>query len=115
MSKLAHTEDGWSSFSNPEGDVPFLELATLQCKHCGGHFFKKPGSLIKSFLTTDEAKRREAEGKSVRGWCQNCNGPICGPSCAECVPADLYLTNLEKGRNPEFKPICAAVPHNFKK
>lgn len=60
---------------------------TVHCVHCGGHFVPTPGS-----------------GK-VRGFCQNCNGFVCGPSCDACIPMELMLENMEKGRPLEFKPI----------
>jgi hypothetical protein len=30
--------------------------------------------------------------------------------CAECVPVEQYLDNLEKGRPANYKPIRAYVP-----
>ncbi len=92
MGKLTVREHGTATFIDPGSDKPLLEVSTLQCVHCGGQWIPKPGS-----------------GR-VRGFCMNCNGPICGHGCHECVPVDLYLTNLEKGREPNFKPIVVSVP-----
>lgn len=48
---------------------PIQEGDTLQCVHCGAHWFTKPGSGMQ------------------RGWCLNCSGPHCGrPKCWECIP-----------------------------
>jgi hypothetical protein len=55
---------------------------TLQCCHCGGHWIPVRGS------------------KTVRGFCFRCNGPICGPCCVECVPAERQLEILEGTRQP---------------
>jgi hypothetical protein len=67
------------------------ELPTLRCVHCGGHWTVRPGS-----------------GR-VRGFCQNCMGPVCGPGCAACVPVDLMLTNLEVGRAWDYVPVVVPV------
>lgn len=93
MSKLRKTEHGVATFLDPGSDVPLLEVKTLQCCHCGGHWAPRPGS-----------------GR-VRGFCTRCMGPVCGPGCVECVPTEVYLENLEKGRAPEYRPIC--VPTSF--
>lgn len=81
-------EDGLLSVMSHDADKPVAEIPTIQCVHCGGHWVAQPGS-----------------GR-IRGFCQNCMGPVCGPGCAECIPTDLYLTNLEKGRPDNFRPIC---------
>lgn len=64
---------------------------TVPCVHCGGQFIPTPGS-----------------GR-IRGFCQNCNGFVCGPSCMACVPAELLLENMEKGRPEDFRPIIASA------
>lgn len=87
---LRQTEGGLLVFHDPEADRPILEVKTLQCVHCGGHFPVCPGS-----------------GR-VRGFCQRCCGPVCGPGCAECVPTDLLLENLERGRPEGFRPVVVA-------
>jgi len=84
-------EAGRFTFADPGADKPLLELGTVQCVHCGAHFPVVPGS-----------------GK-VRGFCQNCNGPVCGPACAACVPTDLLLENIEKGRPEDFRPVIVPV------
>lgn len=65
---------------------------TLQCCHCGGHFPVQPGS-----------------GK-IRGFCTSCMGPICGPGCAKCVPAEQQLENIEAGRPLDHRPVRIIVP-----
>lgn len=80
-------DDGYVIISDPGSDKPILEIASVQCVHCGGHWIPQPGS-----------------GK-IRGFCMRCNGPICGPGCQECVPTDLLLENMEKGRPLNFRPI----------
>ena len=87
MSKLNKREHGRIIVCDPGSDKPILEVATLQCCHCGGHWFPQPGS-----------------GR-VRGFCTRCMGPICGPGCAECVPEEQLLENLEKGRPANWRPI----------
>lgn len=91
--RLTKRESGLVTLSDPGSDKPLAEIATLQCAHCGGHWIPAPGS-----------------GR-VRGWCQRCAGPVCGPGCAECVPAEQLLENIEHGRPLEFRPII--VPTSF--
>ena len=72
--------------SKPDGQT--VEFDTLQCKHCGRHWTVMPGS-----------GRR-------RGFCVRCNGPTCGKqSCETCIPKELFLDNVEKGRASSFRPI----------
>lgn len=101
-------DDGLMIFSDPGSDAPILEVKTLRCCHCGGHFPANP-SLSKDVFGPEEAKKRQAAGRTVRGFCQNCNGPVCGPDCAECVPVELYLENMEHGRDPNFKPAFSSL------
>ncbi len=84
---LRKTEHGRATWMDPGADRPLLEIKTVMCCHCGGHFQPEPGS-----------------GK-IRGFCFTCMGPICGPGCQECVPLEQYLSNLEAGRDPSFRPI----------
>ena len=52
---------------------------TVQCVHCGGHFVMRRGSGI------------------TRGFCTNCNGLTCGPTCAStCRPLEQWLDQREK-------------------
>ena len=95
MNKLNKTDHGLITFIDPGSDKMVQEIKTLQCVHCGGVWYPRPGS-----------------GR-IRGWCMNCNGVVCGPGCAECIPTDLLLTNMEKGRPLDFKPIIVSVPPNF--
>lgn len=62
-----------------ENDKVLLEADTVQCVHCGQHWYPQPGS------------------KKVRGFCSRCNGPICGPKCQYCVPIEQQLANMEAG------------------
>lgn len=84
-------ESGLIIVADPGADPPLAEIPTLQCVHCGRHFPVRPGS-----------------GK-IRGVCLRCNGPICGPGCAACVPAEQQLENLEAGRPLDFRPIVSAL------
>lgn len=91
MGKLRRVQDGQMTIIDPGADKPIREIGTAQCKHCGGHFPIAPGS-----------------GR-LRGFCMRCNGPICGPGCAECVPEEQYLENMEKGRPDNFMPTTIYV------
>ena len=51
---------------------------TVQCVHCNGHFVMRAGSGI------------------TRGWCRNCGGAVCGPSCAACNPFERKIDELER-------------------
>jgi hypothetical protein len=69
--------NGYMSVTDADGKI--IEADTLQCVHCGAHWVVKPGS------------------GNVRGYCTRCNGPVCGPRCAECVPLERRLEMLEDG------------------
>lgn len=86
-----------------------VRMATAQCVHCGAHFVTKPPTGIKKALTSFEAMRLEQQGKTVRGWCMNCNGPICGPQCAECVPLEAKLEIAEGTRNPTAVSVAGGL------
>lgn len=66
------------------------QLDTVQCKHCGRHWIWKKGS------------------GNVRGWCFQCNGFFCGPSCEVCVPQEVLLDNIEQGRDLKYRPITVS-------
>lgn len=83
---------------------------TAQCCHCGKHFTQKPLHKVVKPLTELEARVAEKEGKTIRGFCQNCNGPVCGPNCVDCVPMQQMLENLANGIDRKFRPIMASVP-----
>ena len=87
---LRRTEHGFVCVADPSSDRPIMEVSTLCCVHCGGHWWPKPGS-----------------GR-VRGWCMNCAGPVCGPSCADCVPVEQYLWNQENNKPDNFKPVIVS-------
>ena len=72
-------------------DGPTVESDLVQCVHCGGHFPIKIGS-----------------GKT-RGFCTLCNGPVCGPSCANCVPLEKWLENREQGKPDDHKPTKVSM------
>ena len=74
--------------TGPDGEIQ--EGETLSCVHCQHTWVKQTGS-----------------GK-VRGWCEKCCGPICGPSCLECIPAELRWDNLESGK-PELTPAVVKI------
>lgn len=63
---------------------------TYSCCHCQATWIYQKGS-----------------GR-LRGWCQRCNGYVCGPTCVECVPIERRLDNIEAGR-PELTPLPARV------
>lgn len=89
---MALNEHGTHIVSDPGADRPLAEYSTLQCVHCGRHWTIVPGS-----------------GR-VRGFCGRCNGPTCGPRCdGKCVPEELMLENLARGRPRDFVPIVEAV------
>ncbi len=77
--------DGHMSVTSPDGQV--IEADTLQCVHCGAHWAIQPGS------------------KTVRGYCHKCNGPVCGPKCQVCVPAEQWLENIEQGNPAGYRRI----------
>lgn len=81
---MSHTlrDNGLMVWSDPGADKPILEVKTLQCVHCGGHFPHQPGS-----------------GKT-RGFCMRCSGPVCGPGCQECIPWEAQLEIMEGTRKP---------------
>lgn len=106
-------ERGLITIADPGSDKPLLELPTQQCVHCGGHFPKKPAEkLVGELYTAEDAKRMQESGKTMRGWCRNCNGPVCGPGCAACVHVEQMLENIEAGRPLDYKPIKVSF-HNI--
>ena len=101
-------EAGLMIFSDPGSDKPILEAMTLQCCHCGGHFPAK-ASVNNEVYGPEQAKQMATAGKTMRGFCMNCNGPVCGPSCADCLPVEAYLENMEHGRDPNFRPAFSSM------
>lgn len=80
--------EGYFTIVTP--DQPTIEGETVQCRHCGSHFPISPGS-----------------GK-IRGFCFNCNGPICGPDCQECIPYEKRLDMEDSGKSPTA--VSVATP-----
>lgn len=72
---------GHTIICDPEAGI--AQTDTVQCVHCGMHWSIDPYS---------------AKG---RGFCGRCNGPVCGPKCAECVPMEKWLDCVEKGKDPK--------------
>lgn len=69
---------------------------TLCCVHCGAHWRVIPGS-----------------GR-IRGYCETCAGPTCGPGCSQkCVPVEQLYENMENGRPLDYRPIVASVPRSI--
>jgi hypothetical protein len=81
---------GYVAFGDRSGRL--RESDTLQCCHCGRHWVVQPGSGRK------------------RGFCLRCGQVTCGGAeCAECVPQELRLENVEQGRAAGHRPIAAPV------
>lgn len=92
-------EAGRVTLIDPGSDKPILEFGMVSCVHCGGQF-PQP-----KFGTSPQEKATRVG----RGYCQNCNGYVCGKSCAECVPLEQYLENMEAGRPDNFRPVVVPV------
>ena len=73
------------------GPTGLKEFDTRRCVHCQAHFPVSPGS-----------------GK-IRGFCQRCMGPICGPDCLVCVHWERALELNERGVIPDLSPASIAV------
>jgi hypothetical protein len=84
-------EAGLITYFDPGSDKPLAEVKTACCKHCGGHFPFGPGHT------------------KNRGWCFRCNGPVCGPGCAECVPMEAMLEIAEGTRNPTAVAVAGKL------
>lgn len=65
---------------------------TAQCVHCDGHFVMVKGS-----------------GR-IRGWCVNCNGFVCGPACAACIPWEKKMELMEGKAVPD---AIVSVPRSI--
>jgi hypothetical protein len=74
------------------------EIEFVSCCHCGRqHPVRQSIELL-------------AKGREVLGYCARCNGVHC-PSCAECVPAERQLENIEAGRSPlDVSRVTVAIP-----
>lgn len=99
MSRLINREAGIGTMIDPNKDKPLYEIGYYGCVHCGGHF------PMPRFGNSEEDRAT----RIGRGFCMRCNGYICGASCANCVPLEQYLENLENGRDPDFVPVVVPV------
>lgn len=88
-----------------KGSDKTISMPTAQCVHCGKTFYSKPPKLLTKLLGRWAAAHMEAEGRTVRGFCTRCCGPVCGPGCADCIPEEQLLENYEKHRPLDFRPI----------
>lgn len=87
---------GHFEITGPYGELQ--EGSTLSCCHCGKHWEVRKGSGIE------------------RGFCQNCMGYVCGPSCYDCIPVEQKLENIEAGRpllTPRVPAILVPASHLF--
>lgn len=53
------------------------EVPMTQCAHCG-----LPFPLPRPYA---DKSPEAVESRKNRGFCVNCSGHVCGPSCSECV------------------------------
>ena len=94
MGRIIDPYGGEVTVSDPDfGDT---RLPTKQCVHCGDHWIVFPGS-----------------GR-IRGFCMQCNGPICGPKCQKCIPQERQLEAREAGadwgEDLPGNPVSGNVP-----
>lgn len=90
---MSHTHSKQSGEFEVHGWYGEVERGgTRQCVHCQATWVAKPGSGV------------------LRGWCQNCNGFVCGIGCAECVHWEQKVENAEAGRPADYKPVRVWVP-----
>ena len=74
------------------------EIDFVMCCHCGAHH---------AYRSTLDAHLR---GEQRLGFCQRCNAPRC-LTCAECVPLDAQLANVEAGRHHAApRPVSIVLP-----
>lgn len=97
-------EAGRAQFFCADTGKLLAEFSMVACAHCGGQFAAPK-------FGTSEADKRTRIG---RGYCQRCDGYICGKSCSgACVPLEQYLQNIEAGR-PDADTYCPIiVPTSF--
>jgi len=73
------------------GDGKDVERDSLQCCHCGKHFWVTPGS----------GKRR--------GFCTRCAQVTCGSEiCDACVPQEQMLDNKARGKPLDYRPVIVS-------
>lgn len=76
------------------------EVEYVACVHCGKQHPVRAS--IEALL----------RGQQVLGLCTRCNGPHC-PECAECVPMERQLENIEAGRDPlDTSRLSLAFPQS---
>lgn len=102
---MSKQEAGYIEYIEKGTDKVLARVATNQCCHCGAQWPARPLKPILKTYTALEAQFLEQQGKKMRGWCSRCNGPVCGPACAECVPQERLLENMEQGLPLDFRPI----------
>jgi hypothetical protein len=79
------------------GQSALTEHDTLKCCHCGANFY----------LVTPH----KTNMGTVPGTCWSCGGgPVCGPKCANHVPEEIQLLNLEAGLPADTVSTRVSVP-----
>lgn len=74
------------------------EVEFVRCVHCGRHHAVR------------QSIEALALGRNVLGYCARCDGVHC-PGCAECVPNERQLDNIEAGRDPlDVSRVLVAIP-----
>jgi hypothetical protein len=96
MPRLNRFDNGTSIYRDAATGRVLSIIGTFRCVHCQMHVDAEP------------------EVIRTRGFCQNCNGPVCGkPTCNICVHWEQRLENEEANRDELWKPITATVPASF--
>jgi hypothetical protein len=71
---------------------PETRAGCFMCCHCGAH-------------------RPFTPGQKQNGYCMNCDGYVCGPTCSgECKPLERWLEEQEGTRDPTA--VKVAVPES---
>ena len=92
--------DGTCRMPSTVGVRPTYEAGTTICVHCSAPFpmvrFEKDAAATKNRIG--------------RGFCMNCNGFYCGPTCRECVPWERMLEIAEGTCNPTAVTVNVPRP-----
>jgi hypothetical protein len=89
------TYSGEIIISDVESDRT-VTLPTKQCCHCGSHWVAKADRIAAEYVDQSTARDLQAAGKTMRGFCTRCSGPVCGPDCAgQCIPQEQMLEAME--------------------